>query len=527
VAARRLRLDRTLGPGVVAWIEANLVHGPGDVQGQPIELDDEQVRFILHAYELDDRGKRVVRRAVFSRAKGRAKSELAAMLACAEGLGPVRFNGWGHDGKPLGRPVRGPVIPCIATEEGQAGNVYRAIEFMLRYGQVAGTSGLDVGLTRTFLPGGGVIQPVTAKAHSKEGGWESFAVFDETHLYVLPELHRLHDTIRRNLSKRKEAEPWSLEVSTMYAPGEGSVAEHSHAYAKALEEGKIRDPGFLFDHRAGPEEFDFDDDEQLRAALVEAYGEAAGWMDIERLIAEARDPQTDESDFRRYFVNRATRREAGLFIRSSTWAALGPTEPLPMDTLIPEGAEVCLGADGSRTFDTTVVAWAHETDDREAVEVDCCVFSVRKDAPHHILHEGGKIDFDDVEGFLIDRFDLFQVLEVAYDPRYLERSAELVDRRLPEGMIFPVEPSSRHMRDALQTFYRVVEEGKMRHRGDPVIAAHLANTKVERGPRGEIRRVGKIDERKPIDAVPAMALAVWRAVQADTSVYEEHEILVV
>jgi phage terminase large subunit-like protein len=73
------------------------------------------------------------------------------------------------------------------------------------------------------------------------------------------------------------------------------------------------------------------------------------------------------------------------------------------------------------------------------------------------------------------------------------------------------------MRDALQTFYRVVSEGTLRHRGDPVIAAHLANCAVERGFRDEIRRVRKIDERKPIDAVPAMALAVWRATQAETS----------
>jgi terminase large subunit-like protein len=101
--------------------------------------------------------------------------------------------------------------------------------------------------------------------------------------------------------------------------------------------------------------------------------------------------------------------------------------------------------------------------------------------------------------------------------RYLERSAELVERRLAESLIFPVQPSSRHMRDALQTFYRVVSEGTLRHRGDPVIAAHLANCGVERGHRDEIRRVRKIDERKPIDAVPAMALAVWRATQAETA----------
>jgi len=134
-----------------------------------------------------------------------------------------------------------------------------------------------------------------------------------------------------------------------------------------------------------------------------------------------------------------------------------------------------------------------------------------------VLHQGGKIDFEDAEAFTIDRFELFDVHEVAYDPRYLERSAELVERRLAESLIFPVQPSSRHMRDALQTFYRVVSEGTLRHRGDPVIAAHLANCGVERGFRDEIRRVRKIDERKPIDAVPAMALAVWRATQAETA----------
>jgi phage terminase large subunit-like protein len=138
---------------------------------------------------------------------------------------------------------------------------------------------------------------------------------------------------------------------------------------------------------------------------------------------------------------------------------------------------------------------------------------VRPRVAHHVLHEGGRIDFEDVEEFTIDRFDEYDVAEVAYDPRYLERSVELVAGRLPEGMIFPVEPSSRHMRDALQTFYRLTHEGTLCHRGDPVIAAHLANTGVDRGHRDEIRRVRKIDERLPIDAVPAMALAVWRAAQ--------------
>jgi hypothetical protein len=57
---------------------------------QRIELDDEQVKFVLGCYALNEDGRRLIRRAVFSRPKGRAKSELAAMLVCAEALGPVR-----------------------------------------------------------------------------------------------------------------------------------------------------------------------------------------------------------------------------------------------------------------------------------------------------------------------------------------------------------------------------------------------------------------------------------------------------
>jgi phage terminase large subunit-like protein len=59
----------------------------------------------------------------------------------------------------------------------------------------------------------------------------------------------------------------------------------------------------------------------------------------------------------------------------------------------------------------------------------------------------------------------------------------------------------------------VVTEGRLRHCRDPVLRAHLANCVVDRRDEGsEIRRVRKADPSRPIDAVIAMALAVWRAV---------------
>ena len=100
-------------------------------------------------------------------------------------------------------------------------------------------------------------------------------MFDETSFYVLPELLRMYETIRRNLAKRKAAEPWSLETSTMFAIGRECVAELP-PLRLSIAEGRATDPGFLFDHRQAPD-LDFHDP-MLRAEHYRGYGDAAaGW----------------------------------------------------------------------------------------------------------------------------------------------------------------------------------------------------------------------------------------------------------
>lgn len=306
----------TLGFSAVSWIEHFLVHGPGDVQGQEIELDDEFTAFVARAYRLSDRGDRLVRRAFLSRAKGRNKSGLAAMLACFEALGPCRFShfaeagevsDWGYEfelGEPVGEPVRYAEVLCVATEEGQAGNTYDAIHYMLnsetcsielldRYGKI------DVGLTRINLPEKrGFIEPVTSADSSKDGGKSTFIVADETHLWVLPRLKRLHGVMTRNLLKRKVASGWMLETSTMYAAGEQSVAEGTHAYAKSRGDSTL-----LFDHRQASEAHDLSKRSGRVAALAEAYGPAAEWMNLDAIADAYDDPQVKEAEWKRYWLN--------------------------------------------------------------------------------------------------------------------------------------------------------------------------------------------------------------------------------
>jgi hypothetical protein len=315
----------SLGFAAIDWIEYYLVHGPGDIQGQLIDLDDEFATFVLKAYQVQpSAGEKIVRRAFLSRAKGRAKSELAGMLDCFEALGPCRFDHWGEagevsawgyvydEGEPVGAPLNYVEILNVATEEGQAGNTYDNAYYMLNpdtcsdalledYGRI------DVGLTRISLPESrGFIEPVTASNESKDGGKSTFIVADETHLWLPPakgkfKLGKMHQTMARNLLKRKVASGWMLETSTMYAEGEGSVAEGTHAYAesKAGRNGKL-----LFDHRQASDGYDLTKRSERVKALREAYGPAAAWMPLDDIADSYDDPQVDPREWERFWLNR-------------------------------------------------------------------------------------------------------------------------------------------------------------------------------------------------------------------------------
>ncbi|MBK0296473.1 hypothetical protein IAE22_30995, partial [Bacillus sp. S34] len=81
-----------------------------------------------------------------------------------------------------------------------------------------------------------------------DGGNETFAVFDETHLYVKPELREMFSTLVRNLEKRRGSTgTWYLETTTMYRPGQDSIAEQTYNAADLIEDGRLLVNRQLFD----------------------------------------------------------------------------------------------------------------------------------------------------------------------------------------------------------------------------------------------------------------------------------------
>jgi hypothetical protein len=509
------------------WVETFCVHGPGDVQGEPVVLDDEFSEIIVDAYAHDADGRRLYDSAFVSRAKGRAKSELAGFMVLFEAFGPCRFDRWAtggetfefagevyeyQPGEPIGRPVTYPFIRCLATEEGQSGNTYDNVHFNLTSGPLAeGLPKDTAGITRVLLPHGGEIVPSTASSASKDGGKETFAVFDETHLYTLPDLRQMYRTVRRNLGKRKGASAWSLETSTMYAPGELSVAEATHGLAVDIREGKTRKSRLLFDHREAPENVDLADEAQVVAALREVYGPFADVMDLRRIMDEILDPRNPVSDSLRYFFNLRTS-TADAWVQHHEWASCTDAT-----RVVADGDVVTLGFDGSSgrtrgTADSTALVGVRVSDGH--------MFDVRVwEQPPGVAGLDWEPPRLEVDAELRAAFARLTVVGFYADPSgwtdevagwQAEFGRKLRVRKTANDPIRWKTNQHTAWADSLKAVHDAMVTNKLSHDGSSVLTRHFLNARRRATPQGYT--IGKENPESPnkIDAAVAGTYA-WRA----------------
>src|SRR5690606_34963059 len=319
--------------------------GPLLEQDLGIELTGEQQDRLIEYYRLDPvSGKRLVRRAAIRRPKGAGKSPEGAYCGYAELVLPTVFAGW-VNGQPVGRAHPDPWIQFAAVSEDQTDNVMVWLFDTLNdRPDVCADRGIDLGRTRIYLAGRpGRMEPVTAAAGSREGQRVTFAVLDQTESWR-PENggRRLADTLRRNVGKMGG---WSLELQNAPEIGDGSVADQT---ARASER---RTAGVYFDTREPPgvESIDMGDPVQLRAALEFAYGDSVQWVDLDRLVEEILDPDTDPADAKRYYLNTAAPSSDWAFDRER-WSDLGGE-----NLVAPDGSIIVVGFDGARHDDSTAL----------------------------------------------------------------------------------------------------------------------------------------------------------------------------
>lgn len=351
----------TLGYEVIDWITATLA-APDRHEYEPFRPYLEQEDFILRFYELDPvTGRRRFARGLLGRSRGWGKSPLLAALACVEALGPVVPDGWDAAGQPVGKPwslVRTPLIHIAAVSEQQTRNTWTPLLEMLRDGPATDEyPGLEPMDSFVALPRGRIEQ-VTASARTIKGARALFAVLDQTEEWVPSNGGpNLASKMRVNAAKVGGT---TVESPNAFRPGDGSVAESSANYYRAMIEGRLKhDSSLLYDHREAPGETDLDEFASLMRGLRVAYGDSSahpdgcvihepacppGHVDLDRLIVTIRDPDQDAEETQSDFLNQITA-TADAWLSQPEWKAASADPDRPALT---KGDVIVLGFDGSR-----------------------------------------------------------------------------------------------------------------------------------------------------------------------------------
>lgn len=440
----------------------NHLPSPRD-HGKPLLFTMEQARTIVEWYQVDaETGRRFIsRRGISRRSKGWGKSPREAVKAIIALTGDIVPDGFDADGEPIGRPwgtggLPNPWVQIAAVSEDQTDNTYSVIHELLTAndGRAADELGIDVGLTRCFLRDRrGKLEPVTAAAGSREGQPVTDGVLDETHLW-LPRNGgvRLAKTLRRNVAKMGGR---TYETTNSFVPGEDSVAEASH---KAAIAGAL---GIYYDAVEAPLVKEDDPDEKLAEALRVAYGDS-WWVDIPRIVADIRDPDSPWEDSCRFFLNWNVddRQKA---VTAKRWTDLAST-----GVVVPDGERIGLGFDGSISDDcTALVATAFVDGKPHTWPIQ--VWSRPKDAL-----KGWRIPRTAVSDAVKETFERYDVGLMLCDPAKWQTEIEGWAEEYGEDRVafFDTNVPTRMAR-ACDRWLTAVEEGSYSHSDDETLNSHV------------------------------------------------------
>jgi phage terminase large subunit-like protein len=215
----------------------------------------------------------------------------------------------------------------------------------------------------------------------------------------------------------------------------------------------------------------------------------APWHTERTLRRRFESPSTTDWQWQRFACGIWTEGEEP-WIEPAAWDAL-EVRGLRQPGLLEPGDAVVVGVDLGVKHDRTAIVVLRIDD--MAVEA-------------HILTppRGGSLPLASVEAKLRELHDLYAVQEFVYDPWSFRRSAELLE---DEGLPMLEHPmSNERMTLASANLYKLIQEGKVRHDGDPELRSHVLAGTTKETERGW-RLVKDPKQRRPIDALIALAIA--------------------
>lgn len=272
------------------------------------------------------------------------KGPWSAAVAAAEAVGPVVFGGWAkrgdvyrcedhgcdcgwefryNPGEPMGVRHPSPLIQLTATSEDQVtDNIYNHLRASIRMGPLKSQLLVREGFIRIAGlgdddPETSRIDVVTASANSRLGNPCSFAVQDETGLYVTSnKMRKVAETQRRSVAGMGGR---VIETTNAWDPAEGSVAQTTYEASATDVFRFYRNPDIVLRGKDGhPLRYSFKRD---RDRIHRHVYEGSWWVNLDSIEAEAAELlETDPAQAERFFGNRLVY-GAGAWLPVGAWEA--------------------------------------------------------------------------------------------------------------------------------------------------------------------------------------------------------------
>lgn len=466
-------------------MKANLVHGPGDVQGEPFRPPGYFERFVYRLYIYDPATRqRIVRRALLGVAKGNIKTEGLAAIGLCELAGPVA--------------PRSPEVRIAAASFDQADTLFGTARVMIQEGPLRDRFHVfDTEIIPRDQPG--VLKRIAAAAGTKDGGRTTCYIADELHEWT-GRLARNHLVNSNSLAKR--ASGLELNISTAGAERD-SLLGMLYDYGRKLATGEIVDPRFLFEWWESIGEWKLDDPEQLREALLEANPAADGipWL-IDNAAARFNDPDVPSHEFSRYYLNRWTP-------APSRWLAPVQIAAATRDWFPPDKARITIGFDGSATRDWTALIG--------------CTF----DPIPHVFTIGiwernphdpaWTVPREEVAARLAKAMQRWDVRLVACDPAGWSSEIDDWARLYGDELVIAIPQTGERMAPACDVFRAEITSTRLTIDADPGLARALGNAVATETRWGlSIKKDGKNSPRKIDPAVAAVLARLARTLAPTT-----------
>ena len=454
--------------------------------GEAMELLPFQEQFVRGIYgDVDDLGRRRVRLAALSVARGNGKSAVLAGLSLAHLLGPMQ--------EPYGECY------AAALDREQAGVLYRMTRAYIEAvpWMAARVNIKDWHKEIIDEESGSIWRALTSDARKAHGLAPSFWVADEVAQWRSRELW---DNLATGMGKRASA--LGVTISTQ-------AADDLHFFSEMLD--AEPDPTSYVQLHTAPDDCALDDREAWAAANP-ALGAFLNDEQFADAAARAMRSPSFAPSFRLLQLNQRIAAE-GRFIEQADWDANGE----PFDPVELEG-QACYGAlDLSSTRDLTAFSlwfpeagklltwhWVPSDTIAERVERDRVPYDRWADDGWIDLTNGRATDRLAIVRRLADVRQSYDVRGIAFDRWRFEDLAKMLS---DEGIELPLTefvPGFKTYAAACDAFERAVLDRRMQHNGNPVLRWQAGNVVAE----ADAAANRKPSKAKSLDRIDGIVTAI-------------------